>query len=70
LQVTDGMRFLAIIHEIKGVVKMLKHTSHGRKIYENLMTTYGEYLQNNNNSEVRRKSFMGENNFTINRDTF
>ena len=61
------MRFLAIIHEIKGVVKMLKHTSHGRKIYENLMTTYGMYLQTNKDS---RKSFIGGNNITLNRDTF
>jgi hypothetical protein len=59
------MRFLAIIHEIKGVMKILKHSSHGRKIYENLMTTYGEYLQNNSNIDVRRKSFMTNNNFTL-----
>jgi hypothetical protein len=66
LQVTDGMRFLAIIHEIKGVVKSLKHSSHGRKIYDNLMTSYGDYLQNNNsNSAVRRKSFMTGNNYTL-----
>jgi hypothetical protein len=66
LQMTDGMRFLAIIHEIKTVVKILKQTSHGRKIYENLITSYGEYFQNNTSVDVRRKSFMtNNNNFTL-----
>jgi hypothetical protein len=60
------MRFLAIIHELKGVFKNLKHSSHGRKIYENLMTSYGDYLQDNNNSAVRRKSFMTGNNYKFN----
>jgi hypothetical protein len=58
LQVTDGMRFLAIIHEIKSVVKILKQTSHGRKIYENIVTTYGDYFNNNSKADPRRKSFL------------
>jgi hypothetical protein len=57
LQVTDGIRFLAIIHEIKGVAKSLRYSNHGRKIYDNLMANYGEYLQGNSKGADRRRSF-------------
>jgi hypothetical protein len=46
-------------------MKTLKQTSFGRKVYENLMTNYGDYFQQNSNNngkykiqDGRRKSNM------------
>ena len=67
LMMSDGMRFLGIIHEIKGCIKTLKQTVHGKKIYENLITNYGDYLQPTKNikyknaNDGRRKSQMNNN---------
>jgi len=35
---------------IKPVTKSLKTTHHGKKIYEKLVTNYGEHFQNNTNT--------------------
>jgi hypothetical protein len=68
LQVTGGSKFLEIIEMIKKVLKNMKQTSYGKKIYDNLMANYGQYLSttnvgkntnainksNNNNSYVKK----------------
>lgn len=48
LQITSGLKFMEIIDMIKKVTKTLKYTNYGKKIYENLMNNYGEYLSNQN----------------------
>jgi len=45
LSVTDGMQFMEIISMIKPAIKNLKQSHFGKKIYENLLYNYGEYLQ-------------------------
>ncbi len=44
LQVTDGLRFKTIVLEIKPVLKILKQSIHGKKIYDNLMKDYGKFF--------------------------
>jgi hypothetical protein len=44
LQVTDGFRFKAMVLEIKPMLKILKQTIHGKKIYDNLMKDYSKYF--------------------------
>jgi len=46
---SSGLKFIEIIEMIKKVSKSLKYTNYGKKIYENLMKNYGEYLSNQNN---------------------
>jgi hypothetical protein len=56
LQVTDGLRFKAIILEIKSVFKNLKKSIHGKKIFDILVKDYGKYLissdKNGNSKDV------------------
>jgi hypothetical protein len=49
LQVTSGNKFLEIIEMIKKVLKNMKQTNYGKKIYDNLMVNYGEYFTNPTN---------------------
>ncbi len=44
MQVTSGMQFIEIMESIKKFSKNLKQTNFGKKIYDNLMTNYGDYL--------------------------
>ena len=44
LQVSDGLRFLTIIQMIKPCLKTLKISTYGKKIYDNLIFQYGDYL--------------------------
>jgi hypothetical protein len=55
LQITSGLKFIEIIDMIKKVTKTLKYTNYGKKIYENLMNNYGEYLSNANNNKILAK---------------
>lgn len=42
---------------IKPVTKSLKSTHHGKKIYEKLITNYGNYFQNNScTNKINNKS--------------
>jgi hypothetical protein len=45
LQVATGNNFVSMIEMISKVMKNLKQTAFGRKIYENLMANYGEYFK-------------------------
>jgi hypothetical protein len=49
LQVATGSKFLEIIEMIKKVLKTMKQTNYGKKIYDNLMANYGEYFNTSNN---------------------
>ena len=44
LQVTSGQKFIQIIDMISKVLKQLRQTNYGKKIYENLMSNYGEHF--------------------------
>jgi len=59
LSVTDGMQFMEIISMIKPALKGLKHSHFGKKIHENLLSNYGEYLQN---KSVKNLSFTNKKN--------
>ncbi len=48
LQVTSGQKFIQIIEMISRVLKQLRQTNYGKKIYENLMSNYGEYFNKPN----------------------
>jgi hypothetical protein len=41
---------MEIIDMIKKSTKMLKQTNYGKKIYDNLLSKYGEYLHSNANT--------------------
>ena len=47
LQVSTGNKFYEIIEMIKKVMKNMKQTNYGKKIYDNLMTNFGEYFKTN-----------------------
>lgn len=44
LQITKGNKFIEMIEMVKKVSESLKCTNFGKKIYENLMNNYAEYL--------------------------
>ena len=46
LKLVKGDKFMYMIDQIKKSVKNLNQTGHGRKIYENLLKKYKEYLTN------------------------
>jgi len=50
LQSTNGIKFMEIIDIIKKNLKHLRHTNYGKKIYDNLINNYGEYLIDNKNA--------------------
>ena len=45
LIVATGNKFTQIIDMLSKVLKNLKQTTFGRKIYDNLMINYGEYFK-------------------------
>jgi hypothetical protein len=55
LQVSNGIKFLEIIEHIKKILKSLKQTNYGKKIYDNLMSNYSEYLVSNVNKQKNSK---------------
>ncbi len=44
MQVTSGLQFIEIMENIKKTLKNLKQSNFGKKIYDNLISNYGEYL--------------------------
>ena len=46
LQVSKGGQFMEIMEGIKKILKNLKQSNFGKKIYDNLIANYGEYLNN------------------------
>jgi hypothetical protein len=44
-----------MIEYIKKILKSLKQTNYGKKIYDNLMSNYGEYLTSNVNKSKNMK---------------
>jgi hypothetical protein len=55
LQVTSGNKFLEIMEMIKKVLKSMKQTNYGKKIYDNLMINYGEYFTAKPNVQKTKK---------------
>ena len=63
---------MEIIEMIKKVIKNLRYTNYGKKIYDNLINNYGDYLLNNNNhnksSWKNSKKKNQKNHININKD--
>jgi hypothetical protein len=70
LQVTNGLKFIEIIEMVKKTVKNLKQTNYGKKIYDNLMKNYGEYLNlpNNNIKPVKKVATLKKSTITQKKD--
>lgn len=43
---------MELIEKIKKILKNLKYSNNGKKIYDNLINNYGDYLNNNNGSKT------------------
>ena len=53
---SSGINFLEMIENIKKITKSLKQTNYGKKIYDNLMANYGEYLNVNKVKGAKKPS--------------
>ena len=53
---SSGINFLEMIENIKKITKNLKQTNYGKKIYDNLMANYGEYLSVNKVKGAKKPS--------------
>ncbi len=61
LQVSNGIKFLEMIEQIKKILNNLKKTNYGKKIHDNLIMNYGEYFSSYNQKGMKNRNSAAKN---------